>query len=265
MIGEGERWMPCLEIDPGDNPRLQALVPMLETDEELWQWWHSANVTSARTEVNDHGPTHVQLVARTALRLLALLQEAGVKPSVVRDYLGDPEDAGVVVVMGALLHDVGMAISRDHHERYSLILADRKLPMLLSPLYPSIAKRTWMITEILHAMIAHKYDERCLTIEAGVVRVADALDMSEGRSRIPFERGSVSIHAVSAMAIDYVDISPGADRPIHVEIGMRNPAGVFQIDELLKRKLHGSGIEQYVEVIATLEDGQGRTVHPRVA
>ena len=34
---------------------------------------------------------------------------------------------------------------------------------------------------------------------------------------------------------------------------MSNSAGVFQIDELLKNKLEGSGLEPYVEVEATIE------------
>ena len=34
---------------------------------------------------------------------------------------------------------------------------------------------------------------------------------------------------------------------------MTNSAGIFQIDELLKDKLVGSGLEEYVEVEATIE------------
>jgi metal-dependent HD superfamily phosphatase/phosphodiesterase len=34
---------------------------------------------------------------------------------------------------------------------------------------------------------------------------------------------------------------------------MSNSAGIFQIDELLKDKLHGSGLEVYVEVEASIE------------
>ena len=35
--------------------------------------------------------------------------------------------------------------------------------------------------------------EKCLTIEAGVLKVSDAIDMTQGRSRIPFEAGQVNI------------------------------------------------------------------------
>jgi metal-dependent HD superfamily phosphatase/phosphodiesterase len=37
---------------------------------------------------------------------------------------------------------------------------------------------------------------------------------------------------------------------------MSNSAGIFQVDELLATKLRGSGIEQHVEVIASVEAEQ---------
>jgi metal-dependent HD superfamily phosphatase/phosphodiesterase len=110
-----------------------------------------------------------------------------------------------------------------------------------------------MISEILHAIIAHRSGGRPLTVEAGVVRVADALDMAKGRSRIPFEAGQINIHSVSAAAIDRVVIGAGEARPIRVSIHLNNSAGIFQLDELLRDKLKGSGLESYVEVIATIE------------
>ena len=39
-------------------------------------------------------------------------------------------------------------------------------------------------SEVLQAITSHREDRRPLTLEAGVIRVADALDMAEGRSRI---------------------------------------------------------------------------------
>jgi hypothetical protein len=77
--------------------------------------------------------------------------------------------------------------------------------------------------------------------------------MAKGRSRIPFERGAVSIHALSAAAIDEVRIGDGQARPIAIEIVMNNSSGIYQVDGLLKAKLRGSGIEQYVEVVARID------------
>ncbi len=91
-----------------------------------------------------------------------------------------------------------------------------------------------------------------MTIEAGVVRVADALDMTKGRSRIPFEAGVVNIHSLSAASIEQVEIQEGEDKPIQIKVRMSNSAGVFQLDELLKEKLRGSGLESYVEVEASI-------------
>ena len=85
------------------------------------------------------------------------------------------------------------------------------------------------------------------------MRVADALDMAKGRSRIPFEAGQQNIHALSNCAIDEVRISAGEDKAVRVEIAMNNSAGIFQVDELLGTKLRGTPLEQHVEVVARIE------------
>jgi metal-dependent HD superfamily phosphatase/phosphodiesterase len=84
------------------------------------------------------------------------------------------------------------------------------------------------------------------------VRIADALDMSSGRSRIPYEAGKVNIHSLSAYAIESIEIKEGKERPVMIDIHMSNSAGVFQVDELLKEKMDKSGIEQYFEITASI-------------
>ena len=103
---------------------------------------------------------------------------------------------------------------------------------------------------MLQTIISHRSDGQPLSVEAGVVRVADALDMAKGRSRIPFETGRVSIHSLSAAAIEGVHIRrrPGK---VLIEIEMNNSAGLFQVDNLLKSKLRGSGLEAHIDVEAT--------------
>src|SRR5690606_148945 len=102
-------------------------------------------------------------------------------------------------------------------------------------------------------IIAHRSGGAPLTLEAGVVRVADALDMAKGRSRISFEAGSASIHSVSAQAIEDVRIEAGDEKAIRVSITMTNSAGLFQLDQLFRGKLRGSGLEPYVELEAHIE------------
>jgi len=235
------------------NPRLQALLQKVNADEDLHAIWRCQNVTAVdRLGMSDHGPVHMHIVANSALRLLRLLLAQGLTPSIVKDHGLTAADAEVVVVLGALLHDSGMSIHRADHEAMSLFVALPKLQELLADLYPPAARRV-VISEVLHAIITHRSGGRPLTLEAGVVRLADALDMAQGRSRVPFEAGQVNIHSVSAAAIDSVQIGPGETKPIRVVIRMNNSAGIFQLDELLKDKLRGSGLEAQVEVAAEIE------------
>ncbi len=86
-----------------------------------------------------------------------------------------------------------------------------------------------------------------------IVRVADALDLAQGRSRVPFEHGRPNNHSLSAVAIDSVDIRQGEEKAVTIEIAMNNSSGIFQVDELLATKLRGSGLEQHLEVIARID------------
>jgi metal-dependent HD superfamily phosphatase/phosphodiesterase len=112
---------------------------------------------------------------------------------------------------------------------------------------------TVVISEALHAVIGHRRRGDPITIEAGILRVADALDMASGRSRIPFETRRPNIHSISAAAIDAVKIEPGEEKAVRVEIEMNNSSGLFQVDELLATKLRGSGIEEHIEVVAEID------------
>lgn len=242
-----------LTIPARHNPTLAGLVERINGDESFHALWVAQNVNAVdRLGISDHGPVHVQIVANSALRILRLLTGAGVEPAVVSDWGLSHDDAEVVVVMAALVHDFGISVHRDDHESYSLFIARPKLEELLSEPYDP-ATATVIRSEVLHAVIAHRAGGNPLTLEAGVLKVADALDMAEGRSRIPFESGSKSIHSVSAAAIEAVHIEEGDRKPVRIRIDMTNSAGVFQVDELLRNKLRGSGLEDYLQVEARIE------------
>jgi len=234
------------------NRRLESLLERANDDQELRAWWHMAQLTSERLEMSDHSWVHVQIVLNIALRLFRLLVKAGIEPAMVADHAMSARDAEVVVAGGAMLHDVGMSIHRADHEAFSLFLAERKLRELLAPVYDD-PERTVVIAETLHAIIGHRRRGEPYTLEAGVVRVADALDMAQGRSRIPVSSGQMGIHALSAAAIDEVSIEAGEGRAVRVEIKMNNSAGIFQVDDLLATKLRGTPLEGHVEVIAAVE------------
>ncbi len=235
------------------NRKLRTLIERVNADDQLKGWWHVANVNAvSRMQINDHSWVHVQIVTNIALKLLRQLTKHGVEPGLVRDFGLDQDDAEVVVVLAALLHCVGMSIHRHGHEDFSLFLAEPKLRELLEGLYED-PDLTVISSEVLQAIISHRADGEPLTVDAGIVRVADALDMAKGRSRIPFEKGSISMHSLSAAAIEDVTISDGEERPILIEIRMNNSSGLYQVDGLLKAKLLGSGLEPYVEVVAHID------------
>ena len=243
-----------INVPDRDNGRLTRLIKRINADDELYALWTAANVTAiSRLGMTDHGPVHVKIVMNIALRLYRLLLDAGVQPSIARDHGLTEDDAGVVIALAALFHDLGMSIHRSEHEGYSLFVAQMKLRELLADEY-DVATATIIRSEVLHAIIAHRSGGKPLTLEAGVVRIADALDMAKGRSRIPFEEeSSVSIHSVSAAAIDQVHIGRGEEKPIRLVIEMSNSAGVFQLDQLFRDKLKGSGLEPYIEVEAEIK------------
>jgi metal-dependent HD superfamily phosphatase/phosphodiesterase len=243
------------------NRKLRKLMERVAQDKVLKGWWHVSNVNAAvRMEINDHSWVHIQIVANIALKILRQLFKHGIEPSAVRDFGLEREDAEVIVTLSALLHCIGMSVHRHGHEDYSLFLAEPKSRELLEGIYEE-PELTVVVSEVLQAITSHRADGQPLALEAGILRVADALDMAEGRSRIPFEHGRVSMHSLSAAAIDDVTIKDGEERPVMIEITMNNSSGLFQVDGLLKAKLRGSGLEPYVEVIAHIDtDAEKRLV-----
>jgi hypothetical protein len=250
-----ERFDRRVEMNVPDrrNDRLRSFIERVNEDDELYALWIAANVNAIeRLGMTDHGPVHVKIVMNIAVKLYRLLVDGGAVPSVVRNYELDLRDGEVVVAAAALLHDIGMSIHRSDHEAYSLFLAQPKLKDLYGGIYDP---RTTciMVAETLHSIISHRSGGRPLTLEAGIVRIADSLDMAKGRSRIPFSQGSVSIHSLSAAAIEAVHIDSGEVKPVRLVIEMSNSAGVFQLDQLFREKLAGSGLEPYIELEARIE------------
>ena len=236
------------------NGLLEQALTIINEDIEVRTLWRIINVNAIdRLGMTDHGPVHFQIVSNIALRLARILMKNQVVMSITVNYELSSDYAELVILLASLFHDLGMSISREGHESFSLILSNNIMHRILMFLPPE--ERTIVISEVLHAIISHRSGGHPYTIEAGIVRVADALDMSEGRSRIPYQAGKIDIHSVSAAAIDRVEILEGPVKPILINVWMNNIAGIFQVDELLVHKLVGSGIEQYVIVNAYLQEG----------
>lgn len=246
-----------------DNRKLKHVINEVKKDTRLWTFWKCSNVMAIdRMGYTDHGPTHVKIVANSALKLLRILADKNVVSSIVKNYGMKNEDAEVVVVLGSILHDLGMVVIRDRHELYGALLALGFIEKYLKTIY-SEEERTVICSEVLHVIVSHEDPNKPLTIEAGIVRVADALDMEEGRARIPFQAGKVDIHSVSALSIEKVEIQVGEEKPITIRITMSNSAGVFQIDELLKPRIENSGLQNYIHVVAEITGEKERKIIER--
>ncbi len=236
-----------LGIDAQPSSRTAQIVQVLEADVEIQTLWYMANRTSRRAAVNDHGPVHVRTSMHHADTLLRLLMEAGIQPNCVTEHGMSSDDARAVVLLGIALHDVGMSIHRDRHELLSVPIALDWMRRKLSPPYAE-PQLTVVVSEVGHAILAHNVNERCLTLEAGIVKVADALDMTKGRSRKAITAGKIDIHSISAAAVEAVRVTRGQNKPIRVEVDINNPAAVFHLNEVFRQKLEHSSIRDFVEV-----------------
>jgi metal-dependent HD superfamily phosphatase/phosphodiesterase len=182
--------------------------------------------------------------------LYDLLKHGTVAFNGARDQGLDEADESVIIALAATLHDIGHVVHREDHPYYSIPLAADVLDRVLPDFYDDIGDRVRLKGEVLHAILCHHTPETPLTTEAGVLRVADALDMERGRSRNPYDRGGRGINTVSSQAIRDVTLEAGESVPVLVEIEMTNAAGVFQVDSLLKAKLDDSGLEEFVRIVA---------------
>ena len=233
------------------DERVNEVIRQVESDPEVTTYLRAQNVNPVtRKGYNDHGKKHISIVSNRALCLYDLLKEGDVEFNGATEQSLEEADEAVIIYLAAMLHDIGHVVHRDDHPYYSIPLAADILDRLLPEFGYDAAETVRMKGEILHAILCHHAEEDPLTLEAGVVRVADGLDMEAGRSRIPYEKGGRGINTLSSRAIKNVSLRAGNDRPVLVEIEMTDAVGVYQVDELLKSKLVSSGLEDDVRIVA---------------
>lgn len=257
-----------VEKHVSSSPLLSRAWRVLTSDREVNDLLRMSNVNAVeRLLYNDHGPVHARIVAGSALEIFDILVEHGVEPSTVKSRtVGSLEEAKLVVLLAAYLHDIGNAVHRVNHEFMGAILAYSILGRLLPEILGDDHKYINTIkAEVMHAIYSTDMNVQALTIEAGIVKVADATDMAEGRARYPYKRGKLDIHALSALAIRRVEIRRGGDgrRPVVIRVVMHDHAGYFQIEKVLMPKLRTSTIIDYVDVVPViLRDGEEREMPP---
>lgn len=247
-----------IEVPVGENKILKEVVARINKNDEIKTLWKIMNVMAIdRLSMSDHGPTHFSIVANNGLKIARILEKNNITMSIVSDFGLTNDYAEVVIFLGCIMHDLGISIHREGHEGFSLFIARDMMKEILS--FLPVEEKMVVLSEVLHAIISHRAYGKPSTIEAGIVRVADAIDMGKGRSRVIYKRGEFNIFSESDLAISGVDILEGKTKPVEIRIHMTNPAGVFQVDDIMTEKLKGSNLEKYVTITAyILEAGKER-------
>jgi metal-dependent HD superfamily phosphatase/phosphodiesterase len=232
---------------------------LITTDGEIQATQEYANnVSIVRLGYNDHGPVHMRTVTLNAITMMDLLRQAGIKTSVEKEGVGDFEDSLIAVMLAAMLHDLGMGISRQDHEFHSAYLAAPMLDRILSKIFPeNMQKKTMIRFLALEGISGHMGNRIIHSLEAGVVQVADGCDMTKGRARIPIAMNQSPrvghIHQYSANSIEEVRISRGQEKPICIKVGMSSEVGFFQVEEVLLNKIAASTAKPHIELYAQVQ------------
>ncbi len=210
-----------------------------KTFEEYEYYFNTTNYIVLNVyQFNDHGSIHVLLTTRRALELLKILKKFGIQTTA--EKLGKSfEWSKFIVAFGALFHDIGNMIHRENHYLFSTVLAEP----IIDRLAKEFEKSDWLLLKALTLNAIYTHDEatQCTTIEGSCVTVADGCDMEQGRSRLVHKHDRVDIHSVSALAIEKVEIQEGDSRtPIVIDVRMKHLSGIFQVDEILTKKVKNS-------------------------
>jgi hypothetical protein len=232
-------------------PRTSRMYDMLIRDKRIDAYWNLSNyLTVGKLNYNDHGPIHARVTGSYAMQIMQLLLDAKTPLDVIHSNAGDADDACLVALTGVMVHDIGNAMQRINHEAMGVIIAQPILSQLLSEIYKDDEQRTFILNFILSAIQCHDINPPPLYMEGAVVAVADGCDMTKGRARMPFDLGKLDIHAVSALAIEGVNIHKcnECNMPVEIEIVMNNSAGIFQIEETLIKKLNATPLKNHVMV-----------------
>lgn len=232
----------------------------LISDPEIQALHEYANIVSIkRLGFNDHGPVHMRKAALNAILMFDLLQKANIKLNLQKEGVGCAEDSKIAVMTAALIHDIGMTISRDKHEFLSVHLGIPIINKLLEQFYHSdINKKVILRSTILECIFGHMATQSINTLEAGLVLIGDGCDMEQGRARITTmlsDKPRVGdIHKYSSTGIDKVHISEGNKRPIRIRVDMSESVGFFQVEEVLFPKIASSPVKKYIELEAGVKN-----------
>jgi len=237
----------------------KALMAMeyIFADPEIQAAQEYANVVSIkRLGYNDHGPVHMRKATYNAIKMFKLLHEAGIEMNLEKEGIGTADDSLVAVIFASMLHDLGMAITREKHEYLSIQLALPYIDRIVAMIYPAEDYLTKMAVRsvAVEGIFGHMASRKIHSLEAGLVLIGDGSDMEMGRARIPsilsVQPKVGDIHRTSASAIQKVRITKGSEKPICITVEMNASVGFFQIEEVFFPKINISPVKPYIELYA---------------
>ena len=232
------------------------VMEYINSDKEIQVLQDYANIVSIkRLGYNDHGPVHMRKAALNAILMFDLLTKAGIKLNLEKENIGTADDSKIAVLVAAMIHDIGMTISRQGHEYMSVNLAIPIINRILEKFYQNdIVKRVILKSLIIECIFGHMATQAIHSLEAGLVLIGDGCDMEQGRSRISSmlsERPRQGdIHRYSSTGIDRVNIIKGEKKPIQIKVDMSESVGFFQVEEVLFPKIKSSPVKKYIELYA---------------
>ncbi|MEM0492231.1 MAG: HD domain-containing protein [Acidilobaceae archaeon] len=230
---------------------------VLLQDIEVQELLRLSNInTTMRLLYNDHGPVHAAIVSGASLEIMDLLLDYGITPSsLAHGVVKDIDYSKLIILLGAYLHDIGNSVHRHSHELIGAQISYYILSRILPEILPNEDSRLIyrIRSEVMNIIHSTNPDVQAITIEASIVKVADGVDMAEGRARIPYSRGKMDMHALSAISIKRVEIEPGSFKPVRIKVIMSSYAGYFQLEQVLIPKIRGSLIDDYIELAPILQ------------
>ena len=231
------------------------ITEYLLNDKETRALQEYANVVSIkRLGYNDHGPVHMRKAALNSILMVTLLTKAGVRFDLEKEMGYSHTDSLAAIIMAALLHDIGMGVSRKDHEFHSAVLASPIIARALSLFYDDPLVKAALHALTLEGITGHMATHPVTSLEAGVVLIADGCDMERGRARITTMLSKQpkvgDIHRYSATAINHVEICQGDEKPIRISVEMESTTGFFQVEEVLYPKISNSPVKKYIELFA---------------
>lgn len=234
----------------GKNRSLIKLYREFTYSDEYRETCEAANnLVEGRLGYNDHGIIHGKIVARNSLKIYSILSKRGIIPNFISEKSGNEEDVKLILLLSSLMHDVGNSIHRAEHFLHSSVLAANMMEGLNFNTKKKLA--------ILECVYGHDESVEATSVEASIVKIADALDMEEGRARIPYNRGHMDIHTVSALAIKRTEILEGKQKPLFIRITMSCVSGIFQVQEMLIEQIRQGKLTDLVDLQVEMSKDSG--------